>query len=98
MLFWCPFRVFLMKNRCCATCRIFNWDHVMMFSPLLVIKGFFTWSLFFTSLVLLIRWEITIIKHPERFWEGSNAILRCTNCQDKICRLKGLKFLDRIEK
>lgn len=58
----------------------------------------FTWSLFFTSLVLLIRWEITIIKHPERFWEGSNTILRCANCQDKICRLKGPKFLDRNEK
>lgn len=24
VLFWCPFRVWFMKNRCCTTCRIFN--------------------------------------------------------------------------
>ena len=32
VLIWCPFRL-IMKNRCCTTCRIFNWDHLMMFSP-----------------------------------------------------------------
>jgi len=31
VLIWCPFRL-MMKNRCCTTCRIFNWDHLMMFS------------------------------------------------------------------
>lgn len=98
VVIWCPFQSFIIKNKCCVNCRIFNWGYFMMFTPMLFIRNFFTWSLFFTSLVLLIRWEITIIKHPERFWEGSNAILRCTNCQDKICRLKGPKFLDRIEK
>ena len=30
VLIWCPFRL-LMKNKCCTTCRIFNWDHLMMF-------------------------------------------------------------------
>lgn len=34
VLIWCPFRL-IMKNRCCTTCRIFNWDHLMMFSPLI---------------------------------------------------------------
>ena len=34
VLIWCPFRL-MMKTRCCTTCRIFNWDHLMMFSPLL---------------------------------------------------------------
>ena len=33
VLIWCPFRL-MMGNRCCTTCRIFNWDHLMMFSPL----------------------------------------------------------------
>lgn len=98
VVIWCPFQSFIIKNKCCVNCRIFNWGYFMMFTPMLFIRNFFTWSLFFTSLVLLIRWEITIIKHPERFWEGSNTILRCANCQDKICRLKGPKFLDRNEK
>ena len=30
VLVWCPFRL-IMKNKCCTTCRIFNWDHLMMF-------------------------------------------------------------------
>ena len=41
VLIWCPFRL-IMKNRCCTTCRIFNWDHLMMFSPLIFTNGFFT--------------------------------------------------------
>ena len=84
VVIWCPFQSFIIKNKCCVNCRIFNWGYFMMFTPMLFIRNFFTWSLFFTSLVLVIRWEITIIKHPERFWEGSNAVLKCKNCQDKI--------------
>ena len=26
ILFFCPFQTWIMKNRCCATCRIYNWD------------------------------------------------------------------------
>jgi len=85
---WCPFQSFIMKNRCCINCRIFNWGHFMMYTPLLFIKNFFTWSLFFTSIVVLIRWEITYAYHPYRFWEGSNTNLRCENCQEKICKVK----------
>ena len=40
VLIWCPFRL-IMGNRCCTTCRIFNWDHIMMFSPLIFVGGFF---------------------------------------------------------
>ena len=36
VLIWCPFRL-MMRTRCCTTCRIFNWDHLMMFSPLIYI-------------------------------------------------------------
>ena len=39
VLIWCPFRLIL-RNRCCTTCRIFNWDHLMMFSPLLFVPSF----------------------------------------------------------
>ena len=43
VLVWCPFRL-IMKNKCCTTCRIFNWDHLMMFTPMLFIKGFYSYS------------------------------------------------------
>ena len=26
ILFFCPFQTWIMKNRCCTTCRIYNWD------------------------------------------------------------------------
>ena len=44
VLVWCPFRL-IMKNKCCTTCRIFNWDHMMMFTPILFVKGFYSLSL-----------------------------------------------------
>ena len=28
------------------------------------------------------------ISHPERFWNGSNAAIRCENCTDKLCHVK----------
>ena len=61
----------------------------MMFTPMLFIKNFFSWSLFFTALVVLIRWEIVYAKHPQRFWSGSNKTLQCAECKDKTCQIKG---------
>ena len=88
ILFYCPFRSKIMKNKCCVNCRIYDWGHFMMFTPMLFIKNFFSWSLFFTSLVVLIRWELIYVKHPERFWSGSNKVLKCENCKDKTCKFK----------
>ena len=85
VLFWCPFRVWFMKNRCCTTCRIFNWDHMMMFSPFLFVPGFYTWSLLSGGIVVFIVWEASFSFHPERFWEGSNEALQCVNCTDRLC-------------
>ena len=84
VLIWCPFRL-MMRNRCCTTCRIFNWDHLMMFSPYLFFWGFYTTSLLLVSIAVVIVWEICVFVHPERFWEYSNAALQCTNCTDKLC-------------
>ena len=84
VLIWCPFRL-LLKNRCCTTCRIFNWDHLMMFTPLFFVPGFYTWSLFFFSLLVWLVWEFCVMLYPERFWEHSNAALQCANCTDKLC-------------
>ena len=88
ILFFCPFQKILMKNKCCINCRIYDWGHFMMFTPMLFIKNFYSWSLFFTSLVVLIHWEIVYAKHPERFWEGSNKTLQCRNCKERTCQVK----------
>ncbi len=84
VLIWCPFRL-LMKTRCCTTCRIFNWDHAMMFTPMMFVKGFYSYSLLGMALLALLVWELCILIHPERFWEQTNAALQCANCTDKIC-------------
>ena len=88
ILFYCPFQSIIMKNKCCVNCRIYDWGHFMMFVPMLFIRNFFSWSLFFTSCVVLIHWEIRYAKHPERFWSGSNQTLQCTSCKDKTCQIK----------
>ena len=84
VLIWCPFRL-IMRNRCCTTCRIFNWDHLMMFSPFLFVRSFYTWSLLTMSIIAWLVWEMAIFFHPERFWEGANAALTCASCTDKLC-------------
>lgn len=88
ILFYCPFQSKIMGNKCCVNCRIYDWGHFMMFTPMLFIKNFYSWSLFFTSVIVLIRWELSYSKHPERFWEGSNKTLQCPNCKDKTCKYK----------
>ena len=59
-------------------------------TAMLFIRNFFSWSLFFTSCVVVLKWEITYAKHPERFWDGSNKHLRCDSCEDRICQVKGM--------
>lgn len=88
ILLFCPFQSCIMKNRCCVNCRIYDWGHFMMFTPMLFIRNFYSWSLFFTACVVLIKWEIIYAQHPERFWSGSNKNLQCANCKDKICQIK----------
>ena len=84
VLIWCPFRL-LMKTRCCTTCRIFNWDHLMMFSPLVFAGGFYAVSLFVMAVLAWGIWELFILIYPERFWEHSNVALKCSECTDKLC-------------
>lgn len=84
VLIWCPFRL-IMKNKCCTTCRIFNWDHLMMFSPLIFAGGFYALSLFSFSFIVFCVWEICVLIYPERFWEMTNISLKCSECTDKLC-------------
>ena len=88
ILIFCPFQTCIMKNRCCVNCRIYDWGHFMMFTPMLFIQNFFSWSLFFTSCIVLIKWEIIYAKHPERFFSGSNKRLQCASCKDRTCQIK----------
>ena len=81
---WRPFRL-MMKNRCCTTCRIFNWDHLMMFSPMLFMGGFYGVSLLVLAILAWLIWELCIMMYPERFWDQSNLALKCSECTDKLC-------------
>ena len=88
ILFFCPFQTWFLKNKCCVTCRIYNWDYAMMFTPLFFVRRFYTWSLLLLSVALLARWEITFFKAPERFSEETNGYLRCARCTEKLCTHK----------
>ena len=85
ILFFCPFQTWFMKNKCCSSCRIYNWDYAMMFTPLFFVRKTYTWSLLILSVALLVRWEITFYLHPERFSEMTNDYLQCKNCTEKLC-------------
>ncbi len=88
ILFFCPFQTWFLKNKCCSTCRIYNWDYAMMFTPLFFVQKSYTWSLLALSVALMIRWEITFYLHPERFSEKTNDYLQCANCSEKLCSHK----------
>lgn len=88
ILFFCPFQAWFMKNRCCTTCRIYNWDFAMMFTPLIFMPGVYYYSLLGCALLLLLRWEIAYRMHPERFSDATNACLKCSACTSKLCRHK----------
>ncbi len=96
ILFFCPFQTWFLKNKCCSTCRIYNWDYAMMFTPLFFVRRGYAWSLLALSVLLLVRWEITFYRHPERFSENTNDYLRCANCTEKLCRHK--KQLNKLWK
>ena len=84
VLIWCPFRL-LMRTRCCTTCRIFNWDHLMMFTPMLFVNSFYSVSLVGMAFGVWVLWELCVMLYPERFWERTNAALQCGQCTDKLC-------------
>ena len=88
ILFFCPFQTWMMKNKCCGTCRIYNWDFIMMFTPCVIIDHPMAKILFIISALLCLQWEIIYHIHPERFAENTNAFLQCANCTEKLCSHK----------
>lgn len=88
ILIFCPFQTFGQKDKCCVNCRIYDWGHFFMFTPMLFIRSFYSWSLFFMGAVVIIHWEYLWTNYPERFWYGSNRTLSCAVCKDKTCTMK----------
>jgi hypothetical protein len=88
ILFFCPFQTWILKNKCCTTCRIYNWDYAMMFTPLVFINNVFALTLVAISVLLLVRWEIGYRIYPERYTENTNESLACKNCNEKLCQHK----------
>ena len=88
ILFFCPFQSWMMHNRCCTTCRIYDWDYLMLCTPLLAIPSALALSACALAAVVFLRWEVTYRRHRERFFECSNDALRCANCQEHLCKYK----------
>ena len=88
ILFFCPFESWVMMNKCCGSCRIYNWDFMMMFTPLIFFSHPFAYILVVLSLLLLIRWELGAYLNPERYFEESNECLSCANCSEHLCHHK----------
>ncbi|PIY60261.1 hypothetical protein COY95_02675 [Candidatus Woesearchaeota archaeon CG_4_10_14_0_8_um_filter_47_5] len=82
----CPFRYWLIKNRCCNVCRIHNWGSIMVFFVLVLIPSFWTYSVVFLAFLIFVQWEYLHCLHPERFYELCNANLMCKNCKTKAGR------------
>ena len=38
--------------------------------------------------MILLKWEITVWRYPERFSENTNEYLKCANCTEKLCAHK----------
>ncbi len=89
VVLWCPLQLLLMRNRCCTTCQIFNWDAIMTVTPLVLAPCVFSVVLLVLAAATLLRWEITAACYPERFDERTNAALSCQNCTDRLCHIRG---------
>ncbi|MDO4502512.1 MAG: hypothetical protein Q4D06_04945 [Coriobacteriia bacterium] len=89
VVIWCPFQVLFMKNRCCVTCHIFNWDAIMAVTPLLFAPCLLSGIMVVPALFIFILWEVSFALHPERFDERTNASLLCAGCDEKLCKWRG---------
>jgi len=88
IMLWCPFRHIFLKNSCCNTCRISNWDRIMKFSILIFIPNIYTITIFIIGVAIFLYWEYHHFVHPERFYRISNQTLWCSNCDKITCGKK----------
>ncbi len=88
ILVWCPFRAIILKNKCCYSCRITNWDRLMKFYILIFIPNLYTIILVTLGLLVFIIWEFNHQVSPERFYSISNTVLQCSSCTERTCHKK----------
>ena len=88
ILFFCPFQKIFMQNRCCTECRIYNWDFLMMVTPLVVFLSVYSITLILVAIAVFARWEFSVVKNPHLFSSKTNKNLSCANCEDKLCYVK----------
>ena len=88
ILFFCPFQSWFLHNKCCTTCRIYNWDFAMLLTPMFFVDNWYGRILLAMAVILMLRWELAFFLHPEYFSEKTNAYLRCANCDEKLCAHK----------
>lgn len=81
------------KNHCCKNCGINSWDYLIFASALIfapelsVVASIINYLIIALSTIMLITWEYTYKKHPERFYQETNKALSCKNCL-KQCHSK----------
>jgi hypothetical protein len=85
ILFFCPFQALFMRNRCCAVCRIYNWDYFMICTPMIIYPGLYSTSLLLLSTAVLISWEASMKRNVHFFLEDTNANLNCSRCKEQLC-------------
>ena len=82
ILFFCPFQKLFMRNKCCATCRIYNWDFFMTCTPLIPFLHMYSITLVLLSVAVLIRWEVAVYK------KSFFPVIDCVDCKDRMCHAK----------
>ncbi|MEA4814733.1 MAG: hypothetical protein VB112_07495 [Oscillospiraceae bacterium] len=88
VLVFCPFSRFIMHNKCCMTCRIYDWGAIMAYTPMFFVPAFFSWTLAGMSLVIFIKWEAAYARRHELFFEYTCDALSCSKCAAPLCRIK----------
>jgi|LGOV01.1.fsa_nt_gb hypothetical protein len=96
IVLWCPFQNLFLKNSCCNTCRISNWDRLMKFAILIFIPNFYTISIFVLAVIIFLYWEFQHFKNPQMFYQISNKNLWCINCDVKKCQ-KNQEYINKKE-
>ena len=92
---WCPINKLFFRSSCCNECRVYNWDSFFQYSFLILIPNVYTVILFSLDCASLIKWEIAVHRHPERFYKMSNACLSCEKCDMESCKKNKKKFFSK---
>ena len=81
------------RNDCCKNCGINNWDYAIFSSALFfapkmsAVATAVNLAIIVLSFAMMLVWEITYHRHPERFYPETNEALRCSECL-KQCRYR----------